>query len=191
MRRARMPLSMSQGFHPKPRVNFSGALPTGEESVGEYMDVVLYEAVDVAAVVEKLRASAPPGFLVLGGMEVPVHDPGLMGQVDGASYTLFPSEDVRDRVWALNSATSIPVERRSKGGQILVDVRPMIRHLEVRADGAIRLDVRDIDGRPGKPKEILRLLGVDPDRTRILKRDVSVRGESPGAGWSADGASAG
>ncbi len=186
MRRARLPLSMSQGFHPKPRVNFSSALPTGEESVGEYMDVVLCEAVDVAAAVEKLRTVAPPGFLVLGGLEVPVHDAGLMGQVDGASYVLFPTEDVRDRVWALVSATAIPVERRSKSGMVTVDVRPMIRALEVRADGAILLDVQDVEGRPGKPKEILRLLGVDPDRTRILKRDVSVRGVSPGAGWSAD-----
>lgn len=186
LRRARLPLSMSQGFHPKPRVNFSSALPTGEESIGEYMDVVLCDTVEVAGAVAALRRVAPPGFLVAGGVEVPVHDPGLMGQVDGAAYTLFPSEDVRDRVWALNAATALPLERRSKSGMLTLDIRPMIRHLEVRPDGSVLLEVQDVEGRPGKPKEVLRLLGLNPDRTRILKRDVSVRGASPGAGWSAD-----
>src|SRR5690606_2441683 len=36
LRRAKAPLSYSQGFHPHPRIAFSTALPQGEASYGDY-----------------------------------------------------------------------------------------------------------------------------------------------------------
>ena len=41
LRRSRLPLSYSQGFVPHPLVSFGLALPTGCESLGEYLDVRL------------------------------------------------------------------------------------------------------------------------------------------------------
>jgi len=191
LRRARLPVSLSQGFHPQPRVNFSAALPTGEESTGEYMDVILSDRVDVQEADRRLRATAPSGFLVLGAVEVPLRVDGLMGQVDGALYTLHVDQDVSDRVWSLVSATSLPMTRKSKAGPITVDVRPMIRALSVGEGGAVDLEVVSVDGRPGKARDVVALLGLDADRVRVVKRDVRVGGVSPGAGWSRETAEGG
>ena len=41
LRRSRLPVAYSQGFVPHPLVSFGLALPTGCESMGEYLDVRL------------------------------------------------------------------------------------------------------------------------------------------------------
>jgi 3-oxoacyl-(acyl-carrier-protein) synthase III len=75
---ARAPLCWSEGFHPHPRVAFSGARPVAEETLGDYMDVVLHEQVDAAALRARLDAVVPGGFRVYGVREVPLRAPSLM-----------------------------------------------------------------------------------------------------------------
>lgn len=190
LRRAKAPVSYSRGFHAHARVNFSAALPVGEESTGEYMDVVLHDRLDARELFERLRATAPTGFLVLGVAEVPIHTAGLMGEVRGADYTLFaplPKAEIEAAVARILAAETIPLEREGKKGVVTVDARAMLRHLVVRDDGAIDLGVRSIDGRPGKARDFVQLLGL-PSTTRVLKRDVYLEVDgalvSPSAGWS-------
>src|SRR5438874_3489078 len=40
-RRVSLPLAYTQGFSPRPKVSFGLALPTGAESLAEYLDVEL------------------------------------------------------------------------------------------------------------------------------------------------------
>lgn len=178
LRRAKAPMSWSQGFHQHPRMSFSSALPVGEESVGEYLDVTLTAAVVPSELAARLKAVAPPDFLVLGAGEVPVHAPGLMGEIAGVDYVVFTTanvESLRTAAWSLLETDHLPVARRSKSGEITVDVRPMIRRLTVRDDGAIELGVQDHAGRPGKAKEIIALLGLRMEDVRVLRQDVYVR----------------
>lgn len=191
LRRVDAPLSYSQGFHPLPRMDFSSALPSGEESLAEYMDVRMVKAVDVAAMTAGLRATAPPGFLVLGGLEVPMRTAALMGEVVGWDYEFISGVDadvLRSAVWSLLEATTLELPRKSKAGQITVDVRPMIRSLRVRDDGVVEARLATSEGRPGKAKDLVKLLGL-PASTRVVRTDVLVAEAealvSPGAGWSA------
>ena len=41
LRRAELPLAYTEGFSPRPQLSFGLALPTGCESLAEYLDVVL------------------------------------------------------------------------------------------------------------------------------------------------------
>jgi radical SAM family uncharacterized protein/radical SAM-linked protein len=197
LRRAKAPVSYSRGFHAHARVNFSSALPVGEESTGEYMDIVLDTKVDPRALFEALRATVPPGLLVLGVGEVEVHAAGLMGDIRGADYTLFspmPRAELQAAVAKVLAAETIPLVRDAKQGTVTVDVRAMLRHLSVREDGAVDLGVRSVDGRPGKAKDFIALLGMPVDGTRVLRRDVFVEVDgrlvSPSAGWTGEGTGA-
>ncbi|MBP8130978.1 MAG: TIGR03960 family B12-binding radical SAM protein, partial [Candidatus Hydrogenedentes bacterium] len=87
LRRAKAPVAYSQGFHQQPRVTFSTACPVGEESEGDYMDVVLRERVAPDFLLARLIASVPPGLDVFEAEEVPVHGPSLMSLVCGFEYT--------------------------------------------------------------------------------------------------------
>ena len=53
-RRARLPVGYTNGFSPRPRVSFGLALPTGHESVAEYLDVELTDSCPVGRANPKL-----------------------------------------------------------------------------------------------------------------------------------------
>ena len=58
LRRASLPIAHTAGFTPRPKVSFGLALPTGHESVAEYLDVELETAAfDVATLPARL---SPP-----------------------------------------------------------------------------------------------------------------------------------
>ena len=127
----------------------------------------------------------------MGCAEVDLRAPGMMGEVAGADYVLFhrlPREQVEVAVQALNEADRLIVQRDTKRGVIDLDVRPLIRHLSVREDGAIELSVMDHEGRAGKAREFVELLGLPAEGVRTLRKDIYVRDAegalvSPSATW--------
>src|SRR3954466_5506259 len=68
-RRVTLPLAYTQGFSPRPKVSFGLALPTGHESVAEYLDLELAPErageVDIAALPAQLSSVLPAGIDVL------------------------------------------------------------------------------------------------------------------------------
>ena len=177
LRRAAAPISYSQGFHPQPRTAFSSALPSGEESRAEYLDVRLSRRVDVAAQEAALRATVPAGFLVLAAEEVPVDAPSTMGEARGWAYEIAPGlpvDEVRRSVDRLREAEQLPLTRRSKSGPVQVDVRPMLEQIRVRDDGVVELDLGVVNGKPGKAREMVDLLGF-PATTRVVRTEVRFR----------------
>lgn len=64
LRRAGVRLSMSAGFHPKPRISFPSALALGVEGLDEVVEVDLAESIDAEAVRQKLVADDQPGLVI-------------------------------------------------------------------------------------------------------------------------------
>src|SRR5438105_2997089 len=60
-RRVRLPLAWTGGFSPRPKISFGLALPTGHESLAEYLDLDLVDdaSVDVAALPGAFSAALP------------------------------------------------------------------------------------------------------------------------------------
>ena len=114
-----------------------------------------------------------------------------MGEVIGWEYELISGVDadvLRSAVWSLMQAPTIEITRKSKAGMITLDVRPMIRSMRVREDGVVEASLGVHEGRPGKARELVKLLGL-PTSTRVVRTEIWVgAGEdrvSPGLGWSA------
>lgn len=190
LRRARAPLAYSQGFHAHARVAFSTAAPVGEESRGDYLDLLLIRPVDPAELVRDVSAALPDGLLVFDGFEVSRGVPSLQAQVEGFAYRIFPEAITRgtleERVGALLAAPSLVVERLAKSNgakaRIQVDVRPCIASLTVGGcddgDAWVDFTTRCANGRTAKPREILSLLGLEPSSTRVLKIDTFLAPQS-------------
>lgn len=213
LRRCRVPLAYTQGFHPHPKVAFAHATPSNQETIGDYMDVTVVDKVDPAELMERLNATLPEAFCVLGVQEVPLKAQALMAQAEGLAFTVwFPTLDaeqaqaMRDKVAEINAMDELIIRRRGKtrskarGGRGRkgkravvfrdVDIRPMIRRLELRDSDVPSLEIELVsaDGKPGKLKEILPLLVDDPLAARILKRDTLILSEgahvSMSEGWA-------
>ena len=66
LRRERIPLKYSKGFHPMPKVSFGDTLPMGMQSEDEQMLVTLTEAIDSGELIMRLRRQMPSGLEITG-----------------------------------------------------------------------------------------------------------------------------
>jgi radical SAM-linked protein len=191
LRRANAPLAYSQGFHQHPKVTFSTASPVGEESTGDFMDVVLSQTVDPEALFDKLISALPDGLGSLSVTEVPLRSPSLMSLVEGFTYTLTSkhanSEEVRSRIAAILSSEEVIVERKKprKGRRPPrsrhINIRPMIAQLALREGREVEVDFTTCrnDDRLAKWREVAELIGMDPLKVRVLKHSTTLAAVVP------------
>lgn len=91
-RRVGLPLAYSAGFSPRPKVSFGLALPTGHESVAEYLDVDLGvepATVDVGALdamVASLSGALPGGVDVTAAALIAAREPSLQESVVACTW---------------------------------------------------------------------------------------------------------
>jgi len=104
VRRARIPVRFSEGFHPAPRIAFGDALPLGVESLAEIVDLELNEILAPSAIEEALNHELPDGIAVSEAVRIP---PG----------TLSPAESVESSCYriALNGEDREQLEERIAG----------------------------------------------------------------------------
>ena len=190
IRRAKLPMAYSQGYHPQPKLNLAAALPLGFSSRAEVMDIWLNE--DVDDVVSALQASVPPGLTILQAERVDERAPSLQTQVIAAEYQVEITEagyarrparastagtgervegsDLNEKIASVIASESIPRERRNKQ----YDLRPLIEDLFLAPDPSpsgrgeilsMRLTARE--GATGRPEEVLDVLGIPLEDTRI------------------------
>lgn len=65
LRRARLPLAYTQGFHPRPRLQFEDPLPLGWRSERERLWLELEQPFPALEALQRLRATAPEGLQFL------------------------------------------------------------------------------------------------------------------------------
>lgn len=172
-RRAELPLAYSQGFHPQPKMNLASALPLGFSSRCEMLDMRLERDITLDGLPERLNSTLPSGIQVLNVEQVEERAPALQTQVASAEYEvrmIDPSsslragfgEDLQRRIGSVMESESIVRTRRGKE----YDLRPLIEELDVLDDKIVmRLAARE--GATGRPEEVLDVLGIAFEETRI------------------------
>ena len=128
IRRARLPIALSAGFTPHPKVSWLGAAPTGVASGAEYVEVGLASACDPAAVAQALDASLPPGLDVLECVEAVTGSFADRMQASAWEITLedVDPQAVERALAAFLAADEVLVERRTKDGRRPVDARSAV-----------------------------------------------------------------
>lgn len=172
MRRASLPISYSQGFHPQPKISLAAALPLGFSSRNEVLDVRLNEDVAVEDISNRLKDNLPPDIKVLNIESVDERLPALQTLVLSAAYDVHLTEPVegselKRRVEELMNAESIIRERRNK----TYDLRPLVEMLSIitQADGIawLKMTLAAREGATGRPEEVLSTLGIEPETARV------------------------
>lgn len=65
LRRADIPVKISQGFHPHPKLSLARALKLGVESENEEASVSLQRLITPPEFVRRLQAQMPPGITII------------------------------------------------------------------------------------------------------------------------------
>src|SRR5262249_27203567 len=77
------------GFHPKPKMTFSPALPLGWASLGELLDICLEDVLEPGeALLERLNRSSPEGIEFLKAVKLLGEDPPLSRLLHAAEYAV-------------------------------------------------------------------------------------------------------
>jgi radical SAM-linked protein len=164
LRRTGLPLRMSQGFNPHPRLSFPAALGVGIDGLDEIMEFDLSDWAPKEEVERRLREQLPQGLEV---KEVHLGDPNQVAQAREVSFRIQGSPEVRDdprwgreAVEALMARDEIPLERKRKGKLKTVNIRPLILAVECEGDA---LTARFQAGNAGSvhPEELLSALGFE------------------------------
>jgi radical SAM-linked protein len=172
MRRAGLPISYSQGFHPQPKISLAAALPLGFSSRNEVLDVRLNEDVATEDISARLTDNLPPDIKVLDVQEVDERLPAMQTLVLSAAYDVHLTEPVdgselKRRVEALMQTESLIRERRGK----TYDLRPLIEMLSIitQADGKawLKMTLAAREGATGRPEEVLAALDIEPETARV------------------------
>lgn len=171
-RRAELPLSYSQGFHPQPKISLAAALPLGFSSRGEIMDMRLNEDLALEEISARLKGSLPEGIQIVNLESVDERLPALQTQILSATYEVHLTEPVDGseltrKVEQIMRSESLPRERRGKS----YDLRPLIEMLSVvtEANGNVwlRMTLAAREGATGRPEETLDALGIAADTSRV------------------------
>jgi radical SAM-linked protein len=138
LRRANLPMGYSAGFSPHPKISYVGAAPTGVASEAEYLEIGLAAERDPEAVRQALDEALPAGLDIV---EVLPAGPGSLAERMQASHWRVelpgvPAAAAADAVAALLAEPSCPVERLTKDGRRIIDVRPPIVSAEVTSAGS-------------------------------------------------------
>jgi radical SAM-linked protein len=171
VRRASLPLSYTQGFHPGPKIQIACALPLGFLGSNELVDIWLDSTALDEDALSRLRSAAPPGLGILALEQVDEHGPALQTRVNSAEYevTLLDPVDaaaLAERVDLFHQAETLPRERRGKP----YDLKPLVEDLQFHSTpGSVILSMRLAarDGATGRPEEVFDCLGIPLENTRI------------------------
>jgi len=183
-RRAELPLAYSQGFHPQPKMNIAAALPLGFSSSCEVMDMRLQNDIPLEGLCEKLQNTLPTGIRVLNVERVEDGEPALQTQVASAEYQVTLTEpidgsELEGRINAIVEAETLPRERRGKN----YDLRPLIEEISLTPNptpAIIFMRLKAQEGATGRPEEVLDVLGIPFEQTRIERTSLIFKSSQAG-----------
>ncbi len=182
-RRAELPFSMSEGFHPKPRMQFPSALSLGVESLDEVLDLELREDWPADQLLRRLQSDNQPGLTINSVQQVDLADG--KAQLAAMDYRVTLPDDF-DAAEAIRTAAAVDHMRQQdtvsierKGKTVTARVASDIPVLDLQSNQLVAR-IMTGEGASLKIQDILDLLGLSdwPDRgATLIRTGMTLKGE--------------
>ncbi len=202
MRRAQLPLALSQGHNPHPKISLSPPLPLGATGDAELFSVQLAEGMDPGELKQRINDSLPSGLEVMEAWVLPAHrKKETFGDIDIAQYSVTVKGEVdaarvSEHIADLMGQEELIVQRGGKRPPRSLDIRPFILSLalaQASEDGVeLRMRLRTGSHGGARPQEVIELLALNgADRTITYHRTGLFAGAQLGAERASAGRSTG
>ena len=153
LRRANIPVFISDGFNPRFKISFGPPLPLGISSISEYLDIKLKKEIKAEELVEKLNRALPRGLNISRAKIIPLSAVSLVKAIDRATYTITLKikeklinsestnqedefeelkEEIGKNIKRFVDLKEIIIEKQTKNGIKMVDIRPTILDIKVQ-----------------------------------------------------------
>lgn len=140
VRKAKIPVAMSQGFNPSPKISLGMALGIFMESEAELMDMDLTEKVDEIALKERLNAVLPGLTQVIEVTSLPTKAPSIAQTVYWASYEAqeecpekshYDFESLEQTIDRLFEQETVIITKKTKSKTKELDIKPCINSVYI------------------------------------------------------------
>ena len=125
LRRAEFDTTLSGGFSPHMIMSFAAPLGVGITSEGEYFDLEVASVMPSEEMERRLNDVMADGISVLSVRQIPDYL---------VTPKHLPHSDVAESIPAFLEQTEILLEKKTKKGSKIMDIRPLIYRLEARED---------------------------------------------------------
>jgi len=180
-RRAALKLAYSQGFHPQAKIQQAAPLPLGIEGLAEIVDVWFNEDWIPMDLIENINHALPMGLKVKSFINVELSEPSLQNKVYASIYSIlqinYPSRNyLEENIRKVLSSQELMVERNRRR----INLRERINDIMlVQADDEeaveIKMNLKQLPGLTGRPEDVLAAIGVDANKTRIIRIQILYR----------------
>ena len=162
LRRASLPVAVTQGFNPRPKVTFTLSLALGIEGCHESVEIELTEPIEPAEVLARLAATSPPGLEWLSA------EPSTSSRAAQAASVCYRFALPTDRLATAQAATadllaaeSRPYARRRPDKTVELDLRPFLLDASIDPEGVLRFRLKVTNsGAAARPEDIIDVLGL-------------------------------
>lgn len=169
LRRAYLPVAMSEGYNPRPRLSFPAALALGLAGHNEVADVGLHEWMRPDELKGRLQAELPEG-IGIASVEVTPTKPNRQPKELAYRIPLLEGHSLSAaRIEGLLASEAAVVKRTRKDEVKQVDVRPFVKALRLDG-GALQMLLRYTERGTAKPEEVLEALGCREDLDYVKSR---------------------
>lgn len=178
MRRAKIPLAYSQGFHSQPRMNQAAPLPLGMLSDCEIIDVWVDEGCSLEDLAKKLSSTPQPGISVVDLIQILQKEDSIQTRVHHIEYRVecleaISSIEIEKAIEQVLGSNSIVRERRNKE----YDLRPLILELSCQRDPEnqkqwVRMVLMSLPGKTGRPDEVIIAMNLEPANFRYTRSHI-------------------
>lgn len=196
LRRAELPLSLSQGFHPKPRISFPSALALGVEGCDEVIEFELTVSISPESLRQRLVDDGQPGLEIgdvrrvaraaADGTPDPSFPNLAKARIHCGQYEITIPESFTSQVRsreeigsAIEAAKRLGTVKFTRNGrEVSTEIATHLPLLELR-DQTLCLTIVEAEGATLKPSDVLAAIGLEgliehggvPRRTHVILVD--------------------
>lgn len=155
LRRAKLPVAFTDGFHPHIKLSFEGALPVGLESLVEEVTLTLTAPLDPASIASAMNAHLPRGLKVHGVTRVNrrLHSNGerrVTYRISQMSPWL-----ARTILQEWSNRRSDVLQKKTKKGEVRAQLGSVLLDVRQAGGGALEMDLRESERLCFRPFAIL------------------------------------
>ncbi len=164
IRRASIPVAMSKGFNPHPKLSIPVALSVGIAGKDEVLELELLESMPPEILTERLGHQLPQGICILSGETIPT---SLRSPVRDVLYSVVFKEPGflnPVKIGEFLQQSSVIVNRIKDGYPKPFDIRPSVQAITVKPDGLLMSIKMETEGM-ARPEEVIHSIGGTGEKT--------------------------
>jgi radical SAM-linked protein len=162
LRRAQIPMAMSRGFNPRPKITFALALGLGIEGRREVVDLELSEPMEASQLLGRIRLVAPPGFDWTDVQALPSDAPPPRPRAVAYQVPIPRPrrEPARSALESFLASQTWPAIRRRPDREQTFDLRPHVLAAELTPEGLLCFRLKLTPDGSARPEELLEALSL-------------------------------